>query len=409
MTQENVTETEEALPRRRDEGWWRVGVGALLVAIGIDILLEQITGYDINFVTLAIGLVLLAIWWKGPSYRTHGFLIGGSIVSGVGLGQLLSDLTRFDGMFQLGLAAGFAFLASQSHRAKWAWWPAAILGIIGALIFAGDIGPWFLIDRGIASIAAPAVAIALGALLIMRPNIPKATFRTLVIVLIVVGVVMVSALPDRSMFNGLTVGRGFAHRSFHLDLPELDGRTLVVDHDAGSVTLTQGSLSGTLQVGSRSLFVDSFADSPRRGNTVSSYVRIRETTDEVFIEDGSRSRVDSYRLRLTLPPEATARIQTGAGDVHLDGRFTRLEIKTGAGDVSGQLAEPYEELSVETGAGDIELILFGDPTIHASTGVGDLEVNNQDLNGFEREGAGGTVSLQTGAGDIQLDVPGLTA
>lgn len=406
MTQENATEAEERLPRRRDEGWWRVGIGALLVAIGIDILLEQITGYDINFVTLAIGLVLLAIWWKGPTHRNHGFLIGGSIVSGVGLGQLLSDLTRFDGMFQLGLAAGFAFLASRSHRAQWAWWPAAILGIIGTLDLAGDIGPWFLIDRSFASIAAPAIAIALGALLILRPNIPKATFRTLVIVLIVVGVVMVSSLPDRSMFNGLTVGGGFAQRSFQLELPALEGRTLVIDHSQASVTLTQGDLSGSLQVRSPSLF----GGSASRKNAQSSYVQIRETTDEVLIEEGSRPRLGSpHHLRLTLPPEATARIETGAGDVHLDGRFKGLEITTGAGDVSGQLAEPYEEVSIETGAGDIELTLFGDPTIHASTGAGDLEVNDEDLNGFEREGAGGTVNLQTGSGDIKLEVPRLTA
>ena len=407
MTQETVTETEERLPRRRDDGWWRVGIGALLVAIGIDILLEQITGYDINFVTLAIGLVLLAIWWKGSTRRNHGFLIGGSIVSGVGLGQLLSDLTRLDGMFQLGLAAGFAFLASRSHRAQWAWWPAAILGAIGTLVLASDIGPWFLIDRSIASIAAPMVAIVLGALLIMRPNIPKLTFRTLVIVLIVVGIVMVSALPDRSMLRGLTLGKEWTQRGFHLELPDLNGRTLVVDYPQASVTLTEGTLSGRLELRSPSFF----GDSERRNRAESSWVQIRETSDEVFIEQGSRTRPGAWaqKLRLTLPPEVTTHIRTGAGDVHLDGRFRKLEIKTGAGDVSGQLAEPYEELSVETGAGDIELTVFGDPTIYARSNVGDIEVNDEDQSGYEREGAGGTVNLQAGSGDIQLKIPSLAA
>lgn len=404
MSQENETAVDETLRRRSNTGpWWRVLVGALLVVIGIDILLEQITGYEVSFVPLAVGLGLLTVWWQ--INHSFGFLIAGSIVTGVGIGQLLSDLTHLDGMFQLGLAGGFAFLAFRSHRASWAWWPAAILGAIGIISLAFDLGTFFAIQRDIARVGAPAVAIALGLLLILRPNLDKGLFRVLVVALIVIGVIMVSSLPDRTMFNGFqAAGRSrWSERDFQLQLPSLEGRTLVVDHSQLSVELVQGPFSGFVHV--RSPWFWGHSGQRRAGSSV---VSVRETSDEVILEEGPSSR-GSYRLVLSVPPSTVARIRTGSGDVRLSGQLQSLEVRTGAGDVSGQLHEPYDDLSIETGAGDIDLTVFGDPSIRADTGGGDMEVNGEDVERFEREGAGGTVDLQTGAGDIQLSLPGPTA
>jgi len=182
----------KAQVRRPGHGTLRVILGALLLAIGLDRLLEELIGYDLSVFPLVVGIGLLALWWSNTS--AFGYLIAGSIVTGLGAGLLLEDLTGVDGVVLLGLASGFVFLASSSERAQWAWWPAAVLGVIGTLRAAGDLTDLLLFAPSVARIGAPIVAIALGLVLLARPKLSRSVFVVLSAVLLVVGILMVVSL-----------------------------------------------------------------------------------------------------------------------------------------------------------------------------------------------------------------------
>jgi len=149
--------------------------GALLVALGLLLFAEQFLRVDLAWLLLpGLALVFLA---AGIASRRAGFLVPGSILGGLSLG-ILGTLYPFQnlaepaqgGLFLLALAAGFAFItpltALVMGRAHWwALLVAALVGLVGGALFAGEIG---LRALELVGKAWPVVLVAIGAGLIVR-------------------------------------------------------------------------------------------------------------------------------------------------------------------------------------------------------------------------------------------------
>jgi len=128
-------------------GW--IG-GAVLVALGLVLFAEEFLSLDLVWLVVpSLALIFLA---AGVATRRAGLLVPGSILGGLSVG-IFGTLYPFGaftepvqgGLFLLALAAGFAFItpltalvAGRAHF--WALVPAAVLGLIGGALFAGEIG-----------------------------------------------------------------------------------------------------------------------------------------------------------------------------------------------------------------------------------------------------------------------------
>lgn len=145
---------------QRNDQW--VG-GAILIAIGLAFLAGQYVEDAGRFIVLAIGLGLLVVF---AVTRNPGALIGGGIVSGVGVGVLGASVTDGDvagAIVLFSIGGGFAFvwlvgtLLRFEETRLWPLIPAAILILIGAAVLAGpetssaveDLWPVGLIALGI--------------------------------------------------------------------------------------------------------------------------------------------------------------------------------------------------------------------------------------------------------------------
>jgi hypothetical protein len=156
---------------RRNDGW--VG-GAVLIAIGIALLIGQVTDDVGQFVLLGLGLVLLVLFAVS---RNPGALIGGGILTGLGAGvasaAYLSSQT--DASDQLvgavvlfGLGGGFLFvwlvgeLFHMPEARIWPLFPGTILVLVGIIVLAGSdaaeatrfIWPVALIALGVVAVIA---------------------------------------------------------------------------------------------------------------------------------------------------------------------------------------------------------------------------------------------------------------
>ena len=129
-------------PARRRNRDAYVG-GIVLVVIGVALLIVQLAPDLSRYVVTVIGVGLLALF---AITRSYGALIGGSIVTGVGLGIVLAATytgNQAAAGFLLSLAGGFFFIWLASYlfrlteRHPWPLIPAAILGSIGAVLAIG--------------------------------------------------------------------------------------------------------------------------------------------------------------------------------------------------------------------------------------------------------------------------------
>jgi hypothetical protein len=154
-------------PAREDRrgGLW---TGAILIGVGALLLVGQLAPGAGRYVVLVVGLALLAGF---VATRAYGFLIPGGIVTGIGVGIVLTEAyPSAGGLFLLSLAAGFAsiwvigslFRLRENH-----WWPlipAAILGTIGTVSVADQSGQFGDLLR----LAWPIALVVVGALIVVR-------------------------------------------------------------------------------------------------------------------------------------------------------------------------------------------------------------------------------------------------
>ncbi len=125
---------------KRNDQW--VG-GAVLIAIGAALLLGQYVGDAGRFILLGLGLVLLVLF---VASRNPGALIGGGIVTGLGVGVLLATELQDEAAgaaVLLGLGGGFigVWLVGTLFRMEetriWPLIPGAIMITIGLALLAG--------------------------------------------------------------------------------------------------------------------------------------------------------------------------------------------------------------------------------------------------------------------------------
>jgi hypothetical protein len=111
--------------------------GLVIAGLGLFFLAGQIEPDIGRFVTLFLGLALLAVF---VVRREYGFLVPGSILTGVGIGVALEpavDGAQDSGVMMLALAGGFLgiwLLGSLYRLPQNHWWPlipGGILTIIG--------------------------------------------------------------------------------------------------------------------------------------------------------------------------------------------------------------------------------------------------------------------------------------
>ena len=111
--------------------------GLVIAGIGLFFLAGQVEPNIDRFVPMFIGLAVLAVF---VVTREYGFLVPGSLITGVGIGIVLDSAATGEaesGVMMLGLAGGFLgiwvigsiYRLSQNH-----WWPlipGGILTLIG--------------------------------------------------------------------------------------------------------------------------------------------------------------------------------------------------------------------------------------------------------------------------------------
>jgi len=133
--------------------------GALLVAIGVALLIINLTGVGGVAVVLLGGLAFLA---THLATRSYGFLVPGGILTGFGAALVAEDLGIVTDIGLIGLGVGFLLIplvqiVTGAEREGGWWWPVVpggILVTLGAIEFAqgdaaGLILPGVLIILGL--------------------------------------------------------------------------------------------------------------------------------------------------------------------------------------------------------------------------------------------------------------------
>jgi len=138
--------------------------GALLVAIGVALLIINLTGVGGVAVVLLGGLAFLA---THLATRSYGFLVPGGILTGFGAALVAQDLGLVADVGLLGLGAGFLLiplvqLLTRAARDPGWWWPLIPGGILVAL------GVIEILQGDAAGLILPAVLIILGLIFLLN-------------------------------------------------------------------------------------------------------------------------------------------------------------------------------------------------------------------------------------------------
>ena len=153
---------------RRD----RMFLALVLLTAGGMLLTDRLApGWPLgNAIALVVGLELL-VW--AVSTRAAGPLVGGGIVTRVGIGIVLvngplqgHDAAEVGGGWLLALGVGFALVAGLARALRveaqdWAWIPAACLAALGAAIGLG-------VTATVIAWAGPVVLLGVGAWMLLR-------------------------------------------------------------------------------------------------------------------------------------------------------------------------------------------------------------------------------------------------
>jgi len=167
-------------------------------------------------------------------------------------------------------------------------------------------------------------------------------------------------------------------------------REIVVDGHAGDVDLVRGS--GRVDVRVKTHYLH---ERPRVSRSLAG------GTLTLGSECHGWVRVCAVDFRVTVPPDATVRVRTNAGDVQAHGIDARdVRVTTNAGDVRLDLARAPRRLEAHTNAGDVRVsVPAGRYAVDATTNAGDTDV---DAAIVRTEDAGATIDVGTNAGDVAV-------
>jgi hypothetical protein len=204
-----------------------------------------------------------------------------------------------------------------------------------------------------------------------------------------------------------------------------DAPTLDVGNFAGDVTVRSGG-SGEIRV-----IVTKRAGSDGQLDRID--VDVREVGDGVQIRTshpGTSIGGASVRLEVFVPSDARLELDTGAGNVAVDGVRGEISARSGAGNVRVQGAaapvdldvgageidyegEPQGDCVFNSNVGNVTLRLPGDVNaeVRLTTGIGNVDLGGFDVDGeIGRTEVGGvigtgedaTIEAHTGAGNVTL-------
>jgi hypothetical protein len=122
---------------------------------------------------------------------------------------------------------------------------------------------------------------------------------------------------------------------------------------------------------------------------------------------GLGSRGVAVDVEAHVPAGAELFLDTGSGDISVDGRSGPITAKTGAGDIR---VETSERVNLDTGAGDLRPVSIAGGSLR--TGTGDIILDRSTGDTSIRTGAGdvtvlnsrGTLRVNTGAGDVSARI-----
>lgn len=181
-----------------------------------------------------------------------------------------------------------------------------------------------------------------------------------------------------------------AHADLRLLVPK--GTDVVVRHAVGDVRVTNVDAKLFLDLASGAV-VSSGTHGDLSVDTGSGSVRVSHAQGEVNIDTGSGSvTVDDVKggalsidtgsggVDATQLDVSSLSVDTGSGHVDLDEvKCSRVHVDTGSGGVSLGLTSDVEDVNIEAGSGEVELYL--------------------------PKTAGAMLSLETGSGDMDVDLP----
>lgn len=165
--------------------------GAILVVLGTGILVEQVTGVDLSFIPLLIGVGLLVAWSQS---RRSGLLIAGCVVTGVGAGHVFGDMVipeLAQSVELLSIAGGFASIHLLSRRKP--SWPLAVAGILTVIATAQLADLSRVISPSIARVGLPVVIVIGGIVLLIKDRMSRQASFVAIAVLIILALVFASA------------------------------------------------------------------------------------------------------------------------------------------------------------------------------------------------------------------------
>ena len=161
---------------------------------------------------------------------------------------------------------------------------------------------------------------------------------------------------------------------------------LTVDGTGGDVTVRTGATAGTVEVVRR-------GSAPRGGGVVAGAAAWDNTT--LVLRPDCRGGCD-VDYQITVPDGVVVDIQTGSGDIELNGSLGDVSLQTGSGDIDADVTT--DSLTLRTGSGDAGLRLREAPDqVSATSGSGDLDIRVP-------RGEVYNIVPQTGSGDVDLNV-----
>lgn len=428
---EIVTQANDETPRRRRVramfggvrgmfegiGLIRGVVGTVLILIGLSVLVERSTGVRPAVVQLGIGILLLIVW-RGS--RRYGFLLAGSIATGIGVAVLLGRYlpTQFPVLLLLFLAASFLGirLASGGRSA----WAAITSGILGAVAL--SLAYLELFDRVpdvSGSYALPIAVILFGALILFQRAVPGLTRQTFIGVLVAVAVLAVSAANWDADPDGRLLQPGFGRPRFdakivnsRFELPngmpvEVSGKVgfLWIQNGLPAVQAPQLTYTGQGYREESPVTVTREVDKVRV--IFSEKVYSSRDPSELFLPEGVTLTVNipSGRVHVDLKAASISIMGTDA-DVVFQGEVGDLKIANGAGQVSVRLGGgPPPKVLVETTSGHVSILYSGDPAIEVTTQTGSTTSgDNQFAPGgtFSKTGTAGSITVRSVSGDVRV-------
>lgn len=138
-------------------------LGIVLILVGLVLYFEDWEWLDADWILVILGVVFLAVYL---AKRRFGLLVAGSILAGLGAGQLLEDsLLRTVDAEAMGLAIGFVAISAIALAVEGSrlWWPLVPGGILIVVALPGAAG---LVDFLLANW--PLLLVLAGVVLVVR-------------------------------------------------------------------------------------------------------------------------------------------------------------------------------------------------------------------------------------------------